>query len=131
MAGDDAMSGCIIGVDVGGTFTDVFILNEADGTASVAKVPTTRPDQSDGFLDGIKREVSDLSEISVVVHGTTAGTNALLERKGAKTGVICTQGLRDVHGVCAVILNRLWIAVIVWKCQSVLWQVEPSVRLSI
>ena len=90
------MSGCIIGVDVGGTFTDVFILNEADGTASVAKVPTTRPDQSDGFLDGIKREVSDLSEISVVVHGTTAGTNALLERKGAKTGVICTQGLRDV-----------------------------------
>ena len=90
------MSGCMIGVDVGGTFTDVFVLNEAEGTASVAKVPTTRPDQSDGFLDGIRRQVSDLSEITVVVHGTTAGTNALLERKGAKTGVICTQGLRDV-----------------------------------
>ncbi|WP_425456143.1 hydantoinase/oxoprolinase family protein [Aliishimia ponticola] len=86
----------MIGVDVGGTFTDVFVLNEADGTASVAKVPTTRPDQSGGFLDGIGREVADMSEISVVVHGTTAGTNALLERKGAKTGVICTQGLRDV-----------------------------------
>jgi len=86
----------MIGVDVGGTFTDVFVLNEADGTATVAKVPTTRPDQSGGFLDGIGREVSDLSEVSVVVHGTTAGTNALLERKGAKTGVICTQGLRDV-----------------------------------
>ena len=90
------MSSRMIGVDVGGTFTDVFVLNEAEGTASVAKVPTTRPDQSDGFLDGIRREVSDLSEITVVVHGTTAGTNALLERKGAKTGVICTQGLRDV-----------------------------------
>lgn len=90
------MSGRMIGVDVGGTFTDVFILNEADGTAAVAKVPTTRPDQSGGFLDGIRREVDDLSEISVVVHGTTAGTNALLERKGAKTGVICTDGLRDV-----------------------------------
>ncbi|MEW9921557.1 hydantoinase/oxoprolinase family protein [Marimonas sp. MJW-29] len=90
------MSGRMIGVDVGGTFTDVFVLNEADGTAAVAKVPTTRPDQSGGFLDGIGREVSDLSEISVVVHGTTAGTNALLERKGAKTGVICTEGLRDV-----------------------------------
>lgn len=90
------MSGRMIGVDVGGTFTDVFVLNEADGTAAVAKVPTTRPDQSGGFLDGIGREVADLSEISVVVHGTTAGTNALLERKGAKTGVICTQGLRDV-----------------------------------
>ena len=90
------MSSLMIGVDVGGTFTDVFVLNEAKGTASVAKVPTTRPDQSAGFLDGIGREVSDLSEIAVVVHGTTAGTNALLERKGAKTGVICTQGLRDV-----------------------------------
>ncbi|MEP2707141.1 MAG: hydantoinase/oxoprolinase family protein [Roseibium sp.] len=90
------MSGRMIGVDVGGTFTDVFVLNERDGSASVAKVPTTRPDQSGGFLDGIGREVSDLSEISVVVHGTTAGTNALLERKGAVTGVICTEGLRDV-----------------------------------
>ncbi|WP_293451213.1 hydantoinase/oxoprolinase family protein [Planktotalea sp.] len=90
------MSSRMIGVDVGGTFTDVFVLNETDGTASVAKVPTTRPDQSAGFLDGIGREVADLSQISVVVHGTTAGTNALLERKGAKTGVICTEGLRDV-----------------------------------
>lgn len=86
----------MIGVDVGGTFTDVFVLNESDGTATVAKVPTSRPDQSEGFLDGIGQDVSDLSEIAVVVHGTTAGTNALLERKGAKTGVICTQGLRDV-----------------------------------
>ena len=90
------MSGLMIGVDVGGTFTDVFVLNEADGTAKVAKVPTTRPDQSGGFLDGIGREVDDLSQIAVVVHGTTAGTNALLERKGAKTGVVCTEGLRDV-----------------------------------
>ncbi|WP_170608832.1 hydantoinase/oxoprolinase family protein [Ruegeria arenilitoris] len=90
------MTGRMIGVDVGGTFTDVFVLNEADGSATVAKVPTTRPDQSGGFLDGIGREVDDLSEISVVVHGTTAGTNALLERKGARTGVICTEGLRDV-----------------------------------
>ncbi len=90
------MTGRMIGVDVGGTFTDVFVLNEADGSASVAKVPTTRPDQSSGFLDGIGCEVDDLSEISVVVHGTTAGTNALLERKGARTGVICTEGLRDV-----------------------------------
>lgn len=90
------MSVRMIGVDVGGTFTDVFVLNETDGSASVAKVPTTRPDQSGGFLDGIARQVSDLAGISVVVHGTTAGTNALLERKGATTGVICTEGLRDV-----------------------------------
>lgn len=89
-------AGRMIGVDVGGTFTDVFVLDEAAGTATVAKVPTTRPDQSGGFLDGIGRQVSDLSTVAVVVHGTTAGTNALLERKGAKIGVITTQGLRDV-----------------------------------
>lgn len=86
----------MIGVDVGGTFTDVFVLNEADGTAEVAKVPTTRPDQSGGFLEGIGQRVEAMSDIAVVVHGTTAGTNALLERKGARIGVITTEGLRDV-----------------------------------
>ena len=90
------MSRKMIGVDVGGTFTDVFVLDEAAGTAQVAKVPTTRPDQSGGFLDGISRQISDLATVSTVVHGTTAGTNALLERKGAKIGIITTQGLRDV-----------------------------------
>ncbi len=86
----------MIGVDVGGTFTDVFVLDEEQGTAEVAKVPTTRPDQSQGFLDGISARVPDVSTAGVVVHGTTAGTNALLERKGARIGVITTAGLRDV-----------------------------------
>lgn len=90
------MTGKMIGVDVGGTFTDIFVLDEGTGKAEVAKVPTTRPDQSGGFLSGIGARVSNLSEVSVVVHGTTAGTNALLERKGARIGVITTQGLRDV-----------------------------------
>ena len=53
-------NGIMIGVDVGGTFTDVFVLDEATGQARVAKVPTTRPDQSGGFLDGISQQVSDL-----------------------------------------------------------------------
>ncbi|MEM7710025.1 MAG: hydantoinase/oxoprolinase N-terminal domain-containing protein, partial [Pseudomonadota bacterium] len=85
-----------IGVDVGGTFTDVFTLDEATGRAAVAKVPTTRPDQSGGFLAGIAHRVPDLSAASTIVHGTTAGTNALLERKGARVGAITTEGLRDV-----------------------------------
>lgn len=88
--------GSIVGVDVGGTFTDVFVLNEQNGVAQVAKVATTRPDQSGGFLNGLQQHVESLSGVSAVVHGTTAGTNALLERKGAKTGVITTEGLRDV-----------------------------------
>ncbi|WP_101069158.1 hydantoinase/oxoprolinase family protein [Roseovarius salinarum] len=86
----------MIGVDVGGTFTDIFSLDLRSGAASVAKVPTSRPDQSAGFLDGIRHEAPDMGEITTVVHGTTAGTNALLERKGARTGVITTAGFRDV-----------------------------------
>ncbi len=85
----------VVGVDVGGTFTDIFILDESTGEARVAKVPTTRPDQSGGFLDGIGQAGDDLSAVTTVVHGTTAGTNALLERKGAKIGLITTQGFRD------------------------------------
>lgn len=57
----------VIGVDVGGTFTDVFVVDEAAGTARVAKVPTTRPDQSGGFLDGIGRQVEDLSTVQAVI----------------------------------------------------------------
>ncbi|MEC8281537.1 MAG: hydantoinase/oxoprolinase family protein, partial [Pseudomonadota bacterium] len=86
----------IVGVDVGGTFTDVFFLDEAAGTTAIAKVPTTRPDQSTGFLDGIRTEVSDFATIATVVHGTTVATNALLEKKGARAGIITTAGFRDV-----------------------------------
>ena len=85
----------IIGVDVGGTFTDVFFLDEANGQCGVAKVPSTRQDQSEGFLAGIRSGVTDLTKVATVVHGTTVGTNALLERKGAKTGIITNSGFRD------------------------------------
>ena len=61
------MSNRMIGVDVGGTFTDIFVLDEVSGLAEVAKVPTTRPDQSGGFLSGIESRVDDLSTVSVVV----------------------------------------------------------------
>jgi N-methylhydantoinase A len=86
----------VIGVDVGGTFTDVFFLDEANQTISIAKVPSTRGDQSVGFIAGLKQGAPDFKSISTVVHGTTVGTNALLERKVAKTGVITTRGFRDV-----------------------------------
>ena len=86
----------VVGVDVGGTFTDVFFLDEQSGECSVAKVPSTRPDQSKGFIEGIRSGVENFSQLATVVHGTTVGTNALLERKGAKTGIITTEGFRDV-----------------------------------
>ena len=89
------MSGWIVGVDVGGTFTDVFAVNQATGEIVAAKTPSTPADQSVGFLNGL-RAAAPLAEIDAVVHGTTVGTNALLERKGAPTGLIATEGFRDV-----------------------------------
>lgn len=86
----------LVGVDVGGTFTDLFFLNEATGTCDIAKVPSTRNDQSIGMRDGIGQRLDDLSDVVTIIHGTTVGTNALLERKGAKTGVITTTGFKDV-----------------------------------
>ncbi|MEL6233610.1 MAG: hydantoinase/oxoprolinase family protein [Pseudomonadota bacterium] len=88
--------GLVIGVDVGGTFTDIFILNEAEGRIEIHKVPSTRGDQSQGFAQGIADRVTDFARIGTVVHGTTVGTNALLERKGARTGILTTEGFRDV-----------------------------------
>ncbi|MFK7854878.1 MAG: hydantoinase/oxoprolinase family protein [Granulosicoccus sp.] len=86
----------VIGVDVGGTFTDVFVLDESTGEVVTAKVPSTRGDQSRGFIAGLHELITDFKDISTVVHGTTVGTNALLERKGAHTGIITTMGFRDV-----------------------------------
>lgn len=84
-----------VGVDVGGTFTDVFFLDEANGRIDIAKVPSTRGDQATGFIEGL-RSRAEPQQIATVVHGTTVGTNALLERKGARTGIITTRGFRDV-----------------------------------
>lgn len=84
-----------VGVDVGGTFTDVFFLDEANGRIDIAKVPSTRGDQATGFVEGLRAK-AEPKQIATVVHGTTVGTNALLERKGARTGIITTRGFRDV-----------------------------------
>jgi len=86
----------VIGVDVGGTFTDILAFDEQTGKVSVAKTPSTKEDQSKGFLEGILKTTQDLSLVSTIIHGTTVATNALLERKGAKTGIITTKGFRDV-----------------------------------
>ena len=88
----------IVGVDVGGTFTDIFWLDEATGECRVAKVPSTPDDQSRGFIEGVIAGAGEtgIPALANVVHGTTVGTNALLERKSAKTGLITTAGFRDV-----------------------------------
>lgn len=84
------------GVDVGGTYTDFFLLDEQSGAVTTLKTPSTRDDQSRGFLEGLLQGVADPGALSLVVHGTTVGTNALLERKGAKAGLVASEGFRDV-----------------------------------
>ena len=89
-------SGLVIGVDVGGTFTDLFVLDEASGSARIVKVPSTRGEEARGFMNGVARVTDSAASIATIVHGTTVGTNALLERKVARTGIITTRGFRDV-----------------------------------
>ncbi|MFN5420612.1 MAG: hydantoinase/oxoprolinase family protein [Burkholderiales bacterium] len=88
----------VVGVDVGGTFTDLFVLDEQSGTARIVKVPSTRGEEARGFMNGIQKisEDGSASGVASIVHGTTVGTNALLERKVARTGIITTRGFRDV-----------------------------------
>jgi N-methylhydantoinase A len=84
----------IVGVDVGGTFTDLFMLDASAGNFRTAKVPSQRGDESRGFLNGLNA-LGGLAAIGSIVHGTTVGTNTLLERRGPKVGIITTKGFRD------------------------------------
>ncbi|TAK41692.1 MAG: hydantoinase/oxoprolinase family protein [Betaproteobacteria bacterium] len=86
----------IAGVDVGGTFTDLIALDPASGEARLAKVPTTVDNQAFGVIRALEQTRIPLRELALVVHGTTTTTNALLERKLAKTGIVTTKGFRDV-----------------------------------
>ena len=88
-------SASIVGVDVGGTFTDLFFYDETTGTFRTAKVASHRGDEASGFLSGLSA-LGTFSSLGAIVHGTTVGTNALLERKGARVGLITTKGFRDV-----------------------------------
>jgi N-methylhydantoinase A len=89
-----------LGVDVGGTFTDLFLVNEVSGETFTAKVPSTPADQSIGVLEGIKRVCQHAgvraSDIDSVMHGTTVATNTVLTQTGARCGLVATRGYRQV-----------------------------------
>ena len=88
-----------LGVDIGGTFTDLVVIDDATGTARVGKVLTTAKDPAHGVEDGIHALLDEAGvrsdAVRAVVHGTTLATNALIERKGAKTALLTTEGFRD------------------------------------
>src|SRR5471030_1568920 len=88
-------SNWVAGIDVGGTFTDLIMLNDHDATVRLAKVPTTMHNQAYGVLAALEAAGAILADLQVIVHGTTTTTNAILERKVAKVGLITTKGFRD------------------------------------
>ncbi|MDP6270923.1 MAG: hydantoinase/oxoprolinase family protein [Alphaproteobacteria bacterium] len=89
-------AGLDVGVDVGGTFTDLIVLDKASGEVRIAKVLTTPENQAFGVLAALDAAQVSLKRLESLNHGTTTTTNALLERKIARCGLITTQGFRDV-----------------------------------
>lgn len=89
-----------IGIDTGGTFTDVSLIEENTGKSYITKVPSTPDNPSLAVLNGIKQITAEIGieneEISFFIHGTTVATNAMLEQKGAKTALLTTKGFKDV-----------------------------------
>jgi N-methylhydantoinase A len=89
-----------VGIDVGGTFTDFVLLNERSGETLTHKCLTTPTDPAEAILDGLaaleRRRPGTLADLEEVIHGTTLVINAIIERKGARTGLLTTRGFRDV-----------------------------------
>src|SRR5918911_4782938 len=86
-----------VAVDTGGTFTDLVVQDSASGAVRIFKVPSTPQDPSQAVLEALRR--TRCEDVEFFVHGTTVGTNALLEEKGARAGLVITQGFRGVHEV--------------------------------
>src|SRR5438045_1942360 len=83
-----------VGVDVGGTFTDLVAIR--DGEFVTAKVVSVAGDQSSGVLRALRQSGIPRGDIASIAHGTTVATNALLERRGARTALVTTEGFRDL-----------------------------------
>ncbi|WP_417208407.1 hydantoinase/oxoprolinase family protein [Antarctobacter sp.] len=90
------LTGSFAGIDVGGTFTDLVHYDSRAGRVRLAKVPTTLDNQAHGVLAALDAAEVDAATLDLIVHGTTTTTNAVLERRLCKTGLITTQGFRDV-----------------------------------
>lgn len=100
-----------VGIDIGGTFTDLVLLGD-DGEALSVKVPSTPDDYSrsiaGALADGLQAAALSGADVGEVIHGTTVATNAILERRGARTGLITTAGFRDVLEIRRLRMPRLY-----------------------
>jgi N-methylhydantoinase A len=99
----------VIAVDVGGTFTDVCLLDPESGRLEVAKVPSTA-DPIDGVMAGVAQAGVDLADIGLFSHGTTVATNALITRRLPRAAMVTTRGFRDVTEIGRGTRDDLWDA---------------------
>ena len=122
-----------LGVDVGGTFTDLLLMDEETGNTYEAKVHSTPGDSSIGVFAGIERVCSiagvDPSQIDQIMHGTTVATNAILQGQGAKMGLVTTKGYRQVLQIERAFVPGGLAAFIVWNMPDPLVDLEMTVEV--
>lgn len=122
-----------LGVDVGGTFTDILLIDEDSGETHRAKTASTPEDQSVGVLRGIERACEaagvSMAEIAEVFHGTTVATNAILEGKGARVGLVTTEGFRQVLQIARSFVPGGLAGWIIWPKPEPLAALEDTVEV--
>ena len=122
-----------LGVDVGGTFTDLLLFDEASGKFWRHKTPSTPHDSSEGILNGVKAITAEAGvsakDIAYFLHGTTVATNAVLEGKGAKVGLVTTEGYRDIMQIARSFVPGGLAAWIVWPKPQPLAHLEDTVEV--
>jgi N-methylhydantoinase A len=121
-----------LGVDVGGTFTDVLLIDTDSGKTWRAKTASTPHDQSEGVLRGIERVCAEagigLADLDEVLHGTTVATNAILEGKGARVGLVTTRGFRQVLQIARSFVPGGLAGWIIWPKPEPLAALEDTVE---
>jgi N-methylhydantoinase A len=122
-----------LGVDVGGTFTDLLLFDERDGAFWRHKTPSTPHDSSEGILTGVEAVCAAAgvtpSEVEVFLHGTTVATNAVLEGKGARVGLVVTEGYRQVMQIARSFVPGGLAGWIVWPKPEPLAKLEDTVEI--
>ena len=122
-----------LGVDVGGTFTDILLVNEESGETFRAKTSSTPADQSVGVLRGIDQACKlagiEIDQVTNVLHGTTVATNAILEGKGARVGLVTTQGFRQVLQIARSFVPGGLAGWIIWPKPEPLAALEDTVEV--
>ncbi len=122
-----------LGVDVGGTFTDILLVNEESGETFRAKTSSTPADQSIGVLRGIDQACKlagiELDQVTNVLHGTTVATNAILEGKGARVGLVTTHGFRQVLQIARSFVPGGLAGWIIWPKPEPLAALEDTVEV--